>query len=92
MSMVSCKVSFPITVSTYLAKLSNATLKLLAGFIFLPFAVNLFSSVASNVLPEIFQGNGRFVELRHFDKNFVKSRRKKGSAGKNVSVFSPRYS
>ena len=41
--------------------------------------------------PEIFQGRGGFVELAHFDKHFVKNTRKKGPAGKNFGVVSPRY-
>ena len=41
---------------------------------------------------EIFQGRGGFVELGHLDKHFVKNTRKKGAAGKNFGVFSPRYS
>ena len=41
--------------------------------------------------PEIFQGRGDFVELGQFDKYFVKNTRKKGLAGKNFRVFSPRY-
>ena len=32
------------------------------------------------------------MELGHFDKHFVKKYRKKDAAGKNFSVFSPRYS
>ena len=46
--------------------------------------------------PEIFQGKegggGRFVELGHFDKGFVKNTRKRGPTGKHFAVFSPRYS
>ena len=45
----------------------------------------------AGVQPEIFQGRGGFVELRHFDNHFVKNTRKKGPAGKNFGVFSPRY-
>ena len=41
---------------------------------------------------EIFQGRGDFVELGHFDKYFVKNARKKGSQGKYLESFSPRYS
>ena len=40
---------------------------------------------------EIFQGREGFVELEHFDKHFVKSK-KKETAGKTFGVFSPRYS
>ena len=40
---------------------------------------------------EIFQGREGFVELEHFDKHFVKSK-KKETAGKTFEVFSPRYS
>ena len=32
---------------------------------------------------------GRFVELGHFDKNIVKSIRKRGTAGKRFRVFLP---
>ena len=46
----------------------------------------------SGAQPEIFQGRGGFVELGHSDKLFVKSTQKKGPAGKNFGVFSPRYS
>ena len=50
--------------------------------------------------PEMFQGKGRggrgegwrFVELGHFDKDFIKNTRKRGPAGKHFGVFSPRYS
>ena len=42
--------------------------------------------------PKMFQGRGGFVELRHFDKHFVKNTRKKGPAGEHFEVFSPRYS
>ena len=31
------------------------------------------------------------VELRHFDKYFVKNTRKRGAAGKLLGAFSPRY-
>ena len=37
--------------------------------------------------PEIFQGKRGFVELDHFDKNFVKNT-KKDPAGKNFVLFS----
>ena len=37
------------------------------------------------------QGEG-FVELRNFDKYFVKNTRKRGTARKHFGVFSPRYS
>ena len=40
---------------------------------------------------EIFQGREGFVELEHFDKHFVKSK-KKETAVKTFGVFSPRYS
>ena len=36
---------------------------------------------------EIFQGRRGFVECGHFDKHFVKNRRKRGSAGKSFVVF-----
>ena len=35
---------------------------------------------------------GRFVELGHFDKGFVKNTRKRGPTGKHFGIFSPRYS
>ena len=41
--------------------------------------------------PEIFQGRWGLVGLGHFYKRFVKNTRKKGSAEKNLGVFSPRY-
>ena len=41
--------------------------------------------------PEIFWDRGGLMELGHFDKHFVKNTRKKGPAGKNFGVFSPRY-
>ena len=34
---------------------------------------------------------GMFVELGHFDKDFVKNTRKRCPAGKHVGVFSPIY-
>ena len=34
----------------------------------------------------------RFVKLGRFDKDFIKSARKRGPAGKHFGVFSPRYS
>ena len=42
--------------------------------------------------PEIFQGRGVLVKLGHFYKHFVKNTRKKGPTGKNLGVFSSRYS
>ena len=42
--------------------------------------------------PEFFQGRGGLVGWGHFYKHFVKNSRKKGSAGTNLGVFSPRYS
>ena len=42
---------------------------------------------------EIFQDKrGMFVELGHFDKDFAKNIRKRGSARKHFGVFSTRYS
>ena len=41
--------------------------------------------------PEIFQGRGGFFEPAYFDKHFVKNTQKKGPAGKNFRVVSPRY-
>ena len=49
----------------------------------------LFSHAGAQ--PEIFQGRGGFLGLAHFDKHFVKNTRKKGPAGKNFGVVSPRY-
>ena len=40
---------------------------------------------------EDFSGRGMFRRIGHFDKHFVKMSRKKGTAGKNFGVFSPRY-
>ena len=34
-----------------------------------------------------FQSWGGFVELRHFDKHFVKKARKRGPRGKHLGVF-----
>ena len=42
---------------------------------------------APGAQPEIFQGRGGFVKLRHFDKHFVKNSRKKGPAGKILEFF-----
>ena len=42
--------------------------------------------------PEIFQARRSFLKLGHFDKLFVKNKRKKGSAGKEFGAFTPRYS
>ena len=42
---------------------------------------------------KLFRARGRrFVELGHFDKDFVKNTRKRGLTGKHFGVFSPRYS
>ena len=42
---------------------------------------------------KFFRARGeKFVELGHFNKDFVKNTRKKGSVGKHFRVFSPRYS
>ena len=38
------------------------------------------------------EGGGRFVELDHIDKHFIKNTIKKGPAGRRFGVFSPRYS
>ena len=38
------------------------------------------------------EGSGRFVELGHFDKDFVKSPDKRGSSRKYFADFSPKYS
>ena len=37
--------------------------------------------------PEIFHGRESFIELGHFDKHFIKSKRKKGPAGKILELF-----
>ena len=42
--------------------------------------------------PRTFWGRTGFLELGHFDKHFMHDIQKKGSEGKNVLVFSPRYS
>ena len=42
--------------------------------------------------PEIFQSRGDFVELGDYDEHFVKNTRNKGPSGKNLGVFSPKYS
>ena len=39
--------------------------------------------------PSAQQKQGRFREVRAFDKHFVESTRKKGSVEKNIGVFSP---
>ena len=44
-------------------------------------------AAATGAQPEIFQGRKRFVELGHFDKNFVKNTRKKGPTGKSLEFF-----
>ena len=42
----------------------------------------------SGAQPEIFQGTGGFVKLRHFDKHFIKKSRKKAPQGKFWSFSS----
>ena len=42
--------------------------------------------------PGIFQGRTGLLEQKHFDKHFMHDIQKKGSAGKNLLVFSSRYS
>ena len=37
--------------------------------------------------PEIFQGRGGFVKLRHFNKHFTKTSRKKSPKGKLLEFF-----
>ena len=49
-------------------------------------------TVNAGAQSETVPGRGRFLELGHYDKDFVKKSRKEGPAGKNFSVFSPRYS
>ena len=46
----------------------------------------------SGTQPEIFQDRKGFVELKYFNKYFVKKTRKKDPAVKNFGFFSPRYS
>ena len=41
----------------------------------------------SGAQPEIFQGRGGFVKLRHFDKYFIKKSRKKAPQGKILEFF-----
>ena len=36
-------------------------------------------------------GQGSLMELRHFDNYFFKNTREKGSAGKKIGFFTPRY-
>ena len=43
--------------------------------------------MCSGAQPEIFQGRGGFVKLRHFDKHFVKNSSKEGPAGKISEFF-----
>ena len=63
------------------------------GFIVLIFEIFSSSGASySGAQSEIFSGKGDFLELGHFDKHFVKQSRKKGTVGKNFSVFYPRYS
>lgn len=45
-----------------------------------------FSKV-TGAQPEIFKSRGGFLELEHFDKPFVKNKREKGPAGKNLGFF-----
>ena len=40
----------------------------------------------------IFWGRTGFLKQKHFDKYFMHDIKKKGSAGKNLLVFSSRYS
>ena len=42
--------------------------------------------------PEIFQGRGGFLKLRHFDKHFIKKSRKRARREKFWSFFYLRYS
>ena len=55
--------------------------------------VKMFSKCKRNTgaQPEILQGRGGFMELDHFDKHFVKNKRKKGPAEKNFGVFFVMY-
>ena len=53
---------------------------------------NIYIITITGIQPKVFQSRGGFVKLGHFDKHFVKNSRKKGSAGENFGVFSPRYS
>ena len=47
--------------------------------------------ITSGAQPDLSQGTGGLVGLGHFYKHFLKNTRKKGPAGKNVGIFSPRY-
>ena len=42
--------------------------------------------------PAIFRGRTDFLDKGHFDRQFTCDIQKKGSAGKNFCVFTPRYS
>lgn len=55
--------------------------------------VKMFSKCKRNTgaQPEILQGRGGFMELDHFDKHFVKNKRKRGCAWKNFGFFSPKF-
>ena len=57
--------------------------------------VKMFSKSKRNTgaQPEILQGRGGFIELDHFDKHFVKNKRKKRPRREKLwSIFSHVYS
>ena len=55
------------------------------SLILLQFICNIFN-VLPDMQPEIFQGRGGFVELGHFDKLFIKNK-KKAPQGKILELF-----
>ena len=57
----------------------------------LSFALTFLFDINPDAQPNIFQGMGGFVKLGHFDKHYIKSR-KKTPQGKIFGVFSLRYS
>ena len=59
---------------------------------FLGFNKDVQKEPSKAVAQSEISGRGGFGELGHFDKHFVKNLRKKGLAGENFGVFSPRYS
>ena len=52
---------------------------------------HLLNRMKPGAQPETFQSRGGLVGFGYFYKHFVKNGRKKGSAGKILGVFSPRY-
>ena len=53
--------------------------------------LNVSDAVGQCAQPEIFQGNGwgSFVEIGHFDINFIKYNRRRSPTGNHFGVFSP---